>query len=85
MKQKYVRNVATLTLSAEKCTGCGLCMIVCPHGVFEIDAKGTFIADKDSCMECGVCAINCPNEAIEVCAGVGFATAMILGEGCCNA
>ncbi|MCL2774305.1 MAG: 4Fe-4S binding protein [Oscillospiraceae bacterium] len=77
MKLKYLKNVTTLDLNAEKCVGCGRCTEVCPHGVFDIIDNKTQIIDKDSCMECGACALNCPEEAIEVNAGVGCAAAII--------
>ena len=29
----YLKNVVTLELDPEKCSGCGTCLEVCPHGV----------------------------------------------------
>ena len=97
MKHRYLRNVATLRLSAEKCIGCGKCTEVCPHRVFNMSDKIAEIDDKDRCMECGACAKNCPTKAITVDSGVGCAAAVITGwltgsepscdcssgEGCC--
>lgn len=80
MKNKYLRNVATLKLYEEKCTGCGMCLNVCPHDVFEIRERKSHIIDKDSCMECGACAKNCGFSAIEVDSGVGCAYAIIVGK-----
>jgi len=79
MTQKYLKDVATLSLDAGKCSGCGRCAEVCPHGVFEISDRKAQITDKDLCMECGACALNCPSNAIEVHAGVGCAAAIIQG------
>ncbi|MBS3976469.1 MAG: 4Fe-4S binding protein [Syntrophomonadaceae bacterium] len=79
MKHKYLKNVATLSLSDEKCFGCGRCAEVCPHRVFSVDDKKAWIKDKDQCMECGACAKNCPANAISVYAGVGCAYAVIMG------
>ncbi|MFC1771002.1 mercury methylation ferredoxin HgcB [Candidatus Margulisiibacteriota bacterium] len=79
MKHKYIRNVTTLELDKEKCTGCKMCVNVCPHAVFEIRDKKAFIIDKDACMECGACAKNCPAKAISVKTGVGCAYAVIMG------
>jgi NAD-dependent dihydropyrimidine dehydrogenase PreA subunit len=79
MKLKYLKNVATLALSAEKCIACGRCGEVCPHDVFDFEGKRARIGRKDSCMECGACALNCPAGAIEVRAGVGCASAIING------
>lgn len=79
MKHKYLKNVATLSLSAEKCIGCGKCAEVCPHGVFTIENKKALIKYRDGCMECGGCAKNCPTNAISVDVGVGCAYAVIMG------
>ncbi|HSV30635.1 MAG TPA: mercury methylation ferredoxin HgcB [Atribacteraceae bacterium] len=77
MKHKYLKNVATLRLSVEKCIGCGRCAEVCPHRVFSVENKKARI--KDRCMECGACAKNCPVNVITVDAGVGCAYAVIMG------
>ena len=69
---RYLSNVVTLRLDETKCTGCGMCEMVCPHAVFRIDEHRARIADRDACMECGACARNCPAEAISVDAGVGL-------------
>ena len=78
MKQfRYLKNVATLELRPEGCAGCGRCVEVCPHQVFELAGKQVRIVDRDACMECGACARNCPTAAIEVDAGVGCASGLI--------
>ena len=79
MKHKYLKNVTTLAFDSNKCVGCGRCMEVCPHGVFDMSKEKVYITDKDLCMECGACALNCPAKAIEVNAGVGCAVAIIYG------
>ncbi len=88
MKQRYLKGVTTLTYNIEKCIGCGQCAIVCPHGVFEMQARKAVILDKDRCMECGACKMNCPSKAITLKPGVGCASAIINGMlgikgGCC--
>lgn len=79
MKQQYLKNVATLHLDAEKCVGCGMCVNVCPHGVFGLTEGKARIMDLDGCMECGACQKNCAFAAIAVSPGVGCASAIIKG------
>ncbi len=76
---KYISNVVTLALDTEKCIGCGMCETVCPHRVFVVKEKKASITDRDLCMECGACARICPVEALFVEAGVGCASAIIMG------
>jgi len=73
----YLKNVATLQLDQETCIGCGRCLEVCPHQVFDLEGKKALIREKDDCMECGACALNCPVKAIAVDAGVGCASGLI--------
>jgi NAD-dependent dihydropyrimidine dehydrogenase PreA subunit len=86
----YLKNVTTLALSEELCVGCGMCEIVCPHGVMVLENGKAAVADRDACMECGACAQNCPTGAIFVQTGVGCAVAVIntalcraSGQCCC--
>jgi ferredoxin len=79
MKSRYLKNVVTLKLDADRCTGCGMCVNVCPHEVLVMNDKKAVIKDKNYCMECGACAKNCPFSAITVKSGVGCAAAIING------
>jgi NAD-dependent dihydropyrimidine dehydrogenase PreA subunit len=73
----YLPNVVTLQLDEEKCVGCGMCLVVCPHAVFSMNDGHAQIAQLDACMECGACSRNCPTDAVMVDAGVGCAAAVI--------
>ena len=74
---KYLQNVASIRMLPEKCTGCGMCLEVCPHNVFVLQDKRAVITDRDGCMECGACALNCKFGALSVNKGVGCAAAII--------
>lgn len=73
----YLKDVVTLKLDEGKCTGCGMCLEVCPHAVFRMNGGHVEIQDRDACMECGACKRNCPFGALDVRSGVGCAAAMI--------
>ncbi len=85
----YLKDVVTLELEEEKCSGCGMCLIVCPHAVLGMNEKHVHIEHRDACMECGACARHCPTDALSVQAGVGCAAAVINaalgreGDCCC--
>jgi NAD-dependent dihydropyrimidine dehydrogenase PreA subunit len=76
---RYLESVATLELDAARCTGCGLCVAVCPHAVFRLEHKRAVLADRGACMECGACAKNCERGALRVRAGVGCAAGVLSG------
>jgi NAD-dependent dihydropyrimidine dehydrogenase PreA subunit len=91
---RYLRGVTSLKLNRDACIGCGGCLEVCPHGVYELDGKKAQVVDRDGCIECGACALNCPVDAIAVHPGVGCASYIIqswikgedkasCGPGCC--
>ena len=74
---RYFERDVTLQLDESACTGCGACVDVCPHGVFEIVDGRARINDRGACMECSACATNCAFGAISVRQGVGCASAVI--------
>jgi ferredoxin len=80
MTLTYMKNGETLALDEAACTGCGACLLVCPHAVFSVQGKKALIERRSSCMECGACALNCPAGALSVKTGVGCAAAIILGR-----
>ena len=52
----------SVKIDNEKCTGCGVCVDVCPVNALEIkDGKAVV---SDDCIDCGVCINECPTEAI---------------------
>jgi NAD-dependent dihydropyrimidine dehydrogenase PreA subunit len=46
----------------EKCTGCKICIEVCPVNAIKVENGKAEISD--GCIECSVCINQCPNEAI---------------------
>jgi NAD-dependent dihydropyrimidine dehydrogenase PreA subunit len=76
---RYLENAVSLEFDEKLCNGCGMCVAVCPHAVFEMQNKRAILADRGACMECGACARNCEQGAIRVRAGVGCAAAVLSG------
>ncbi len=75
MLNSYTTN--TLRYEPGLCNNCGMCSVVCPHGVFAADGRVTRLVRPKACMECGACQLNCPTGAITVDSGVGCAAAMM--------
>jgi len=77
MNHQYIKGVAKIDYDPGKCTGCKMCVIVCPQAVFKMNDKKAVLINRDGCMECGACMLNCIAGAINVSTGVGCATAII--------
>ncbi len=77
MSLTYLPGVSTLAFDEELCTGCGMCVEVCPHAVFLVEADRAVVRDRDACIECGACMTNCEAGALRVEAGVGCARAIL--------
>lgn len=62
--------MVTIKVDADKCTGCGTCVDVCPVAVFEVKEVGgktlSVVVAADECIACRACEVQCPDEAIEV-------------------
>jgi ferredoxin len=76
---RYLESVITLAYDPTKCNGCAMCVAVCPHAVFRMEARRAALVDPGACMECGACARNCEMGAIAVRAGVGCAAGVLTG------
>ena len=56
---------ARVTVFANWCKGCGLCVAFCPKKVFEEDAEGhPVVAHPELCSACNWCTMHCPDFAI---------------------
>ena len=61
-----------VTINAERCKGCNLCVAVCPNGCLVIsktsNENGYFPPEAkcDDCNACAMCAVVCCDTLIEV-------------------
>ena len=55
----------TIVLDPVKCTGCGLCLAVCPSDTLSI-INGIAVITGENSLSCGHCMGVCPSAAIEV-------------------
>jgi NAD-dependent dihydropyrimidine dehydrogenase PreA subunit len=54
-------------VSASRCTGCNICVAVCPLNVFDAVEDGPpVIARQSSCQTCYMCELYCPVDALYV-------------------
>jgi Fe-S-cluster-containing hydrogenase component 2 len=56
-------NIAMLYVDQDRCSGCGVCVSVCPHGAIVIE-EGKASIRQGLCHQCEACAAACPERAI---------------------
>ncbi|MEW6182732.1 MAG: CoB--CoM heterodisulfide reductase iron-sulfur subunit A family protein [Bacillota bacterium] len=59
----------TSEIDQEKCSGCGICVPLCPYSAIKIISLGEILRariDEALCAGCGVCAAACPSRAVKL-------------------
>ncbi len=46
------------------CTGCNICVTICPYWAIKKNELGIAQVDEDLCKGCGICCASCPEKAI---------------------
>ena len=67
------RSSGTITVEAERCTGCDICVVLCPPRCIELGEETNshgyrvaVLAREEDCTGCEICGRVCPHFAIEV-------------------
>ena len=64
MSQLESGRKAVAVIDSEKCTGCGICVDVCPVNAIEVNQEA--VVNDETCTGCAACVSECPNEAIVI-------------------
>lgn len=55
-----------VVIDPEGCDGCGICLDVCPRGVYELESEKAVVSDAEKCENCTACFKQCPPQAISI-------------------
>ena len=55
-----------VVVDPEGCDGCGICLDVCPRGVYELESEKAVVSDAEKCENCTACFKQCPPQAISI-------------------
>ncbi len=66
-KEEIEAEGVTAEVDTRRCSGCGLCVLVCPYNAIEIDEeKRVAVVNRAMCKGCGACSATCRSSAIDV-------------------
>ena len=61
----HEERLLRVRLDEKKCTGCGVCVLVCPRDCFGIgENRVVLLRGKERCVQCGGCIVQCPADAL---------------------
>jgi 2-oxoglutarate ferredoxin oxidoreductase subunit delta len=64
---RQVSGDSKVAVDLDLCKACGICIKLCPEGVFDADEQAMpVIARPSDCTACLLCELHCPDFAIEV-------------------
>jgi len=63
LEQEGKTRTLVAKVAAEKCTGCGICVDICPVEAISLE-NDMAVVDERTCTACALCVNECPNGAI---------------------
>jgi heterodisulfide reductase subunit A len=77
-KDKILADGVVGIVDQRKCTGCGVCQVVCPFNAIKIDEKKMLaVVNEALCKGCGVCTASCRSGSIDL---NGFTNTEVLAQ-----
>ena len=58
------RDLITVLINPEPCTGCEICKTSCPQDAIKGERKADHVIEQDKCIQCRICLDSCPFDAI---------------------
>lgn len=66
LTQEKISHIPTVaTVDGDRCSGCCLCVSICPYGAIEL-VNGKAEVNEVACEGCGACVSACPSGAIDL-------------------
>jgi heterodisulfide reductase subunit A len=62
--KKLKAQAITADVNRERCSGCGICIELCPYNAINKDEFGIAQVTSVVCKGCGICGSSCPERAI---------------------
>jgi len=59
-----MNDILSVEIDRDRCTGCGICVDICPLDCFRLDEDDKAFMKYDECWYCGSCTLECPENAM---------------------
>jgi len=65
-QEEWKAGGAVCRVTNRRCSGCGLCVLVCPYQALSVGEQGIAEVNHALCKGCGVCAASCRSGALDL-------------------